>query len=80
MKKFIPYALLVLLCFTGTAFASLKPDPKGTDLKKQAAALLKKQILAGAAWAMQQNPITVTASSSPRSAGGKHDLDRKSVV
>jgi hypothetical protein len=27
-----------------------------------------------AAWAMQQQPVTVTASSSPRSAGGKHDF------
>ncbi|TCD26329.1 alginate lyase [Pedobacter psychrodurus] len=74
MKKIIPCALLVLLCFTEIVFASLKPDPKGTDLKKQAEALLKKQILAEAAWAMQQKPVTVTASSSPRSAGGKHDF------
>ncbi|WP_029274681.1 alginate lyase family protein [Pedobacter borealis] len=74
MKKIIPCALLVLLCFTWTAFASLKPDPKDVGLKKQAEVLLKKQILAEAAWAMQQKPITVTTSSSPRSAGGKHDF------
>ena len=74
MKKIITYALLVLLGLTGTAFAYPKPNLKGTDLKKQAEALLKKQILGEAAWAMQQKPITVTASSSPRSAGGKHDF------
>jgi hypothetical protein len=27
-----------------------------------------------AAWALQQQPVTVTAASSPRSAGGKHDF------
>jgi hypothetical protein len=27
-----------------------------------------------AEWAMQQQPVTVTAQSSPRSAGGKHDF------
>ena len=35
---------------------------------------LKDQILKEAAWAMQQLPITVTAATSPRSAGGKHDF------
>ena len=39
-----------------------------------AAKILQKQILEEAAWAMQQEPVTVTAESSPRSAGGKHDF------
>ena len=43
-------------------------------VEKEAEALLKKQILAEAAWAMQQKPVTVTAASSPRSAGGVHDF------
>lgn len=34
----------------------------------------KKDILARAAWAVQQAPETVTAYSCPRSAGGKHDF------
>lgn len=38
------------------------------------AAQLSKQVLDEASWALQQEPITVTASSSPRSAGGKHDF------
>jgi hypothetical protein len=35
---------------------------------------LHEQILQEASWAMQQAPMTVTAQSSPRSAGGKHDF------
>ncbi|GAB3959545.1 hypothetical protein GCM10028805_55860 [Spirosoma harenae] len=35
---------------------------------------LKPHILAEARWAMRQEPITVTAQTSPRSAGGKHDF------
>jgi hypothetical protein len=44
------------------------------DYKKEAATVLRKQVLSEAAWALKQQPITVTASSCPRSAGGKHDF------
>ncbi|MES2418851.1 MAG: alginate lyase family protein [Bacteroidota bacterium] len=40
----------------------------------KAAKVLKKQVLAEASWAMQQKPVTVTAQTSPRSAGTKHDF------
>lgn len=46
----------------------------GQTIKTQAKAVLKQQILTDAAWALQQPPITVTAETSPRSAGGKHDF------
>lgn len=36
--------------------------------------VLRKQVLEEAAWALQQQPVTVTAASSSRSAGGKHDF------
>jgi hypothetical protein len=36
--------------------------------------VLRNQVLSKAEWALQQQPITVTAQSSPRSAGGKHDF------
>lgn len=36
--------------------------------------VLRKQVLSEAASAMRQKPITVTASSCERSAGGKHDF------
>jgi hypothetical protein len=35
---------------------------------------LRKQILGEAAWAIKQEPVTVTAQSSNRSAGGRHDF------
>ncbi|QIP15524.1 alginate lyase family protein [Spirosoma aureum] len=37
-------------------------------------ATLKPHILSEARWAMQQQPVTVTAQTSPRSAGSKHDF------
>ena len=45
-----------------------------SDVRKVCTAILKRQILAQAAWALQQEPVTVTAAISPRSAGGKHDF------
>src|SRR5688572_18982232 len=36
--------------------------------------VLRQQVMDKAAWAMQQQPITVTSAFSPRSAGGKHDF------
>lgn len=73
MKKIIAILLSIVFYIVGTGF-STKRILKVTDIKKQTEIILKKQILAEAAWAMQQKPITVTASSSPRSAGGKHDF------
>lgn len=64
-------SLKLFLLFTAvtvtTAFAQ-------NTFKAQATAVLKAQVLKEAAWAMQQQPVTVTASSSPKSAGGKHDF------
>ncbi|HEY9195443.1 MAG TPA: alginate lyase family protein [Mucilaginibacter sp.] len=71
MKKIIATLLIAVLCFNYTAFAF---DPPKSAVEKAAAATLKKQTLAEAAWAMQQKPITITASHSDRSAGGKHDF------
>ncbi|WP_242695956.1 alginate lyase family protein [Desertivirga brevis] len=44
------------------------------NFEKRAIKVLREQILEEATWALQQQPITVTAASSPRSAGGKHDF------
>ena len=41
---------------------------------KEAVKVIKNDVLEEAAWAMQQEPITVTAASSSRSAGGKNDF------
>lgn len=49
-------------------------SPQKDGITKAATTLLRKQILAEAAWAMTQKPVTITDASSPRSAGGKHDF------
>lgn len=46
----------------------------GQSYRKAVTATLKQSILKEAAWALQQQPETVTAASSPRSAGGTHDF------
>ena len=67
------FFIMILWCFQ-SAFTNA-PHPKTkSGVEKAAEAILRKQILAEADWAMQQKPITVTASFSPRSAGGKHDF------
>jgi hypothetical protein len=45
-----------------------------SGISKETAALLREQILAEARWALSQDPVTVTAAASPRSAGGRHDF------
>lgn len=46
----------------------------GDEWLKQAVAARRGDIVAKAEWAMQQEPVTVTAARSPRSAGGIHDF------
>ncbi len=60
--------IVTLLCFAGM------PVQKKSGFENEIAAVLRKQIMQEAAWAMQQEPVTVTAAASPRSAGGKHDF------
>ncbi len=60
------YAILVLL-----TLSSWSADP---DFRTEVTRALRAQILEEANWAMQQKPITVTAQSSERSAGGKNDF------
>lgn len=47
---------------------------KGLPVKQQVTATLKADILKEAAWALQQEPVTVTSETCPRSSGGKHDF------
>ncbi len=53
---------------------SQKHMPRSSSLYKEIEQVLRKQVLEKADWAMQQQPVTVTAQSSVRSAGGKHDF------
>ncbi|WP_224994792.1 alginate lyase family protein [Cesiribacter sp. SM1] len=42
--------------------------------KRAVVEVLREQVLTDAAWALSQEPVTVTASIAARSAGGKHDF------
>ena len=66
--KIIFIACLFFSCSASHKIAGTSP------FKDEVENTLRKQILDEAAWAMQQHPVTVTAQSSPRSAGGKHDF------
>ncbi len=68
------FAYIICLLSIGERHHFFKDDPEKIDVKKFVATVLQKQILAEAAWALEQEPITVTAEYSPRSAGGKHDF------
>lgn len=73
MKNKISIVLLsFLMIFIGVS-CSQKVIKKGSYFKS-AESILKDQIKEEAEWAMQQEPITVTASFSVRSAGGKNDF------
>jgi hypothetical protein len=65
--------VLLLVVMTAEAAIAWKQD-KQADFKAQVAAELKRYVMHEAAWAMKQQPVTVTAENSPRSAGGKHDF------
>ena len=63
---------VLFLCFV-FAF-QVKADEKKDDYTAAVIKVLKKQILEEANWALAQAPVTVTAQTSSRSAGNKHDF------
>lgn len=70
MPRLFPNRLfIVVLCQCIGVAAHAQSLERATVL-----ATLKTHIMTEARWAMQQQPITVTAHSSPRSAGGIHDF------
>lgn len=73
MNKLSCTIVALVVCLTLTAKATT-PVHANSDTYQKAEALLKNQIMAEAAWAMQQKPVTITAASSARSAGGLHDF------
>src|SRR5215213_2655669 len=66
----------IILCIILLACSSQKQatSDNPASFKNEVANTLHKQIMDEAAWAMQQEPVTVTAETPPRSAGGKHDF------
>src|SRR5215218_7131213 len=68
--------LIISILFVAVACSSEKKTQAGStsSFKKEVEETLRKQVMEEAAWALQQEPIAVTAQTSPRSAGGKHDF------
>lgn len=73
LKKIFICLLLAIISSGLHSFVIDDKDAPG-DYKSEVLKTLRKQILQEAAWAMQQQPVTVTVQTSPRSAGGKHDF------
>ena len=69
-KIFFPLILLVGLF---SSVMAERPYP-GKSYQKKVVKVLRKQILEEATWALMQQPVTVTAQTSTRSAGTKHDF------
>jgi hypothetical protein len=72
MKK-----LIVIFCFVMAGCSAQNKTTvvsSGASFKNEITETLRKQVMDEALWALQQEPVTVTAQSSPRSAGGKHDF------
>lgn len=75
MKKILLTVFVLINVIGFQSFAS-KEAPLNADkeVEKVVVKTLKALVLKNAAWAMKQQPVTVTAESSARSAGGKHDF------
>lgn len=68
----------IISCCLLLSGCAAKPSSEASVEKsvyeKEAETVLKQQVLEKAGWALQQQPVTVTAQTSPRSAGGVHDF------
>ncbi|CAN5527598.1 alginate lyase family protein [soil metagenome] len=72
---FLNYTFWIVLCLFGCPANGLPRQlPPNEAVRKEVLATLQQQIIRQANWAMKQAPVTITAYSSPRSAGGKHDF------
>ncbi|MDB5012435.1 MAG: alginate lyase [Daejeonella sp.] len=76
MKKLFSILFLIAFCLFQMPSFAQKNNTRKADFntKKRVENILKQQVLREAEWALKQQPITVTAERSPRSAGGKHDF------
>ncbi len=66
--------LLIMPIVTSSCFAQKAATKPVISFEKEIIETLRPGILKKADWALQQQPVTVTAESSARSAGGKHDF------
>ena len=69
--KFFWIALILIACSNQQKLTTgVADDP----FKKEIIETVRQQIMQEVDWAMKQEPVTVTAETSPRSAGGRHDF------
>lgn len=67
--------IFVVIIFSSFCCAAQQDGEKiPSSFRNEIAGTLRSYVLKEAEWALRQAPITVTAASSPRSAGGKHDF------
>src|SRR4051812_37039023 len=62
--------LVLLACSSQKGTVSTATSP----FRQEVSDVLRQHVMDEALWALQQEPVTVTAQTSPRSAGGKHDF------
>ena len=67
-------ALIISSCIIVSCFGQQKTAPASVALENEIGETLRPSVIKKATWALQQQPITVTAAASPRSTGGKHDF------
>ncbi len=68
------FLLFTLLFFIAGCSSQRKAATNLTPFSKEITETLRQYILKEAAWALTQEPVTVTAQTSLRSAGGIHDF------
>jgi hypothetical protein len=66
--------VLCVLCVTFACANRKLAATQPSSFKTEITETLRQQVMQEAEWALKQEPITVTAATSPRSAGGKHDF------
>lgn len=66
--------LVVIISFWVIGCSAHKTLQPGSSFNIEVANVLRRHILEQAAWALQQEPVTVTAQFSQRSVGSKHDF------
>src|SRR5215211_14398 len=69
----VRFTWIIILLFACSNQKATK-DSFNSSFENEIAETLRNQIMQEGDWAMKQEPIAVTAQTSPRSAGGKHDF------
>jgi hypothetical protein len=70
----IRYTWIFFLIVACTGQQKTGKTVAASSFKDEITATLRQQVMQEAAWALQQEPVTVTAQTSARSSGGKHDF------